>query len=246
MIDIHCHLLPEIDDGPESMGEALQLAMLAVKNGITHAVVTPHIQPGRYENDAESIRARFEDFRDALECHAIPLELGMAAEVRICPEILVMLDNGDIPFLGRLHGKQIILLELPHSHVPVGSDKLVQALINKNVLPMIAHPERNKDIMRDIRKIEPFVDLGCLFQVTASSVAGYFGETARQRAIQILQNRWCTVLASDAHNAMHRPPDLNPGFQAAADIIGESSAWDLVHDNPFDVAEAQFEPDLIA
>jgi len=241
MIDIHCHLLPEIDDGPESMGEALKLALLAVKNGITHSVVTPHIHHGRYENDFASILARFEDFRDALECHDIDLELGMAAEVRIGPEIIEMLEKDQIPFLGEFEGRKVMLLEFPHNMIPVGSDNLVRALCNRGILPMIAHPERNKDVMRSLKKLQPFVDLGCLFQVTAGSVSGYFGAKAKKRANEILKNNWCTVLASDAHNANHRPPDLNPGHQAAAKIIGESRAWDLVHTTPFRIVENQFE-----
>ncbi len=244
MIDIHCHLLPEIDDGPDSMGEALKLALLAVQSGITHSVVTPHIHPGRYENNYETIYSHYADFKDALDCHDINLALGMAAEVRICPEIINMIEQDEIPFLGELEGRKVILLEMPHSLIPVGSDKLIQALINRNILPMIAHPERNKDVMRNIDKLEPFVELGCLFQVTAGSVAGLFGEVAQMRAHQILKNNWCTVLASDAHNEMHRPPDLRPGHIAASEIVGESRAWDLVHTMPYKIVESQFELEM--
>jgi len=241
MIDIHCHLLPEIDDGPRSMGEALKLALLASQNGITHSVVTPHIHPGRYDNYFELIFSRYEDFKDALECHNIELELGMAAEVRISSEIIEMIDKDEIPFLGEYEGRKVMLLEFPHNMIPASSAKLVRAFINRGILPMIAHPERNKDVMSNLRKLNPFVDLGCLFQVTASSVSGYFGDKAKKRADQILKNNWCTVLASDAHNATHRPPDLNAGFQAATKVIGESRAWDLVHTTPFSIVESQFE-----
>ncbi len=152
MIDLHCHLLPGIDDGPVTLASALQLATLAVANGITHAVVTPHVNPGRYENTAPSIASVFEAFQTELTAQGINLKLGMAGEVRICPEIPPMLEQGLIPFLGEWEGKKVLLLELPHSHVPPGSDKLVQWLLDRDIQPMIAHPERNKDVMRDLDK----------------------------------------------------------------------------------------------
>jgi len=211
MIDLHCHLLPGIDDGPDTLEQALELARIAVANGITHAVVTPHIHPGRYENDAASIQQHLADYRAALVAEGIPLKLGFAGEVRLGAAVLMMVQQGQIPFYGEYEGKQVFLLELPHSHVPPGSDKLVKWLLDQNILPMIAHPERNKEIMRRLDKITPFVEMGCLFQLTASSVAGLFGEPALDTARALLEKGCVTILASDAHNAQHRPmPDNKP------------------------------------
>lgn len=240
MIDLHCHLLPGIDDGPDDAATALELAKSAVANGITHAVVTPHIHPGRYENTAQSIAAVYQSFSRQLSDNNIPLQLGMAGEVRICPEVLVMVEQGQIPFLGEWEGKQVMLLELPHSHVPPGSDKLVQWLLDRNIQPMIAHPERNKGVMRDYAKIEPFIELGCLFQVTAMSIAGKFGPGAHQRSQELLEAGVVTIIASDAHNVAHRPPDLEPGRQAAAEIVGEEESWQLVKHRPLKLSSSLF------
>ncbi|MEP5764904.1 MAG: CpsB/CapC family capsule biosynthesis tyrosine phosphatase [Halieaceae bacterium] len=240
MIDLHCHLLPGIDDGPATPEQALELAALAVANGITHATVTPHVHPGRYENTTASITAVLEAFRAGLAEHNIGLQLGMAGEVRISPEILIMVEQGLVPFLGQWQGKQVMLLELPHSHVPPGSDKLVQWLLDRNIQPMIAHPERNKDVMRDLDKITPFVELGCLFQLTAMSVAGRFGEAAEHRALDLLEMGVVTIIASDAHNVKHRPPDLEPGRAAAARIVGEEESWRLVRERPLQIAQSLF------
>jgi len=241
MIDLHCHLLPGIDDGPETLEQALELARIAVANGITHSVVTPHIHPGRYENDAASILANLETFRGAIEEAGIPLKLGFAGEVRLGAEVLMMVQAGHIPFYGEYEGKKVFLLELPHSHVPPGSDKLVKWLLDQDILPMIAHPERNKDIMRRIEKIEPFVQMGCLFQVTAGSVAGLFGEQAQGIARQLLEKGCVTILASDAHNAQHRPPQLDHGRDAAAEIVGVEMAQALVTSRPWEIVRGQFE-----
>ena len=240
MIDLHCHLLPGIDDGPQTLDDALELAAIAVANGITHATVTPHVHPGRYENTAVSIVDVFERYRAELAARSVDLKLGMAGEVRISPEILVMVDQGLIPFLGVWEGRRVMLLELPHSHVPPGADKLVQWLLDRDIQPMIAHPERNKDVMRNLDKITPFVELGCLFQLTAMSVAGRFGAPAEQRAVQLLEMGVVTIIASDAHNAKHRPPDLEPGRQAAAMILGEEESWKLVRQRPLEIAATLF------
>ncbi len=240
MIDLHCHLLPGIDDGPDTLEEALELAALGQTNGISHAIVTPHVHPGRYENTAPSIAEVFRSFLESLKEANINIALGMAGEVRISPEVLPMVEQGLIPFLGEWEDKQVLLLELPHSHVPPGSDKLVQWLLDRDIQPMIAHPERNKDVMRDLNKIIPFVELGCLFQLTAMSVAGRFGEGAEQRSIELLEMGVVTIIASDAHNAKYRPPDLEPGRAAAAGIVGEEESWALVQDRPMKIAQSLF------
>ncbi|GAB3108689.1 capsular biosynthesis protein [Aestuariicella hydrocarbonica] len=240
MIDIHCHLLPAIDDGPKDMSAALDLARQAVADGVTHSVVTPHIHHGRWENSIPGIHKAVLAFREALSAAEIPLTVGFAGEVRIGPEILSMLPNREIPFLGNRDGKKVMLLEMPHSHILPGTDKIVSWLIKQNVMPMIAHPERNKDVMRKMDTLKPLIELGCLFQVTAGSVVGQFGESAQERAEQLLEMGVVTVLASDAHHVGRRPVNLTAGREAAAAIVGQEEAHKLVYDNPLKIVGGQF------
>lgn len=232
MIDLHCHLLPGIDDGPETMAQALALAAHAVQGGIAHAVVTPHIHVGRYQNDLASIEKALTRFRAELERAGIPLQLGLGGEVRVGEDIIAMVMEERIPYLGECDGYRVMLLELPHSHVPVGADKFAAWLLKKKIRPIIAHPERNKDVLHDINRITPLVGMGCWLQVTAGAVAGDFGTPAKKRAVQLLERGWVTVLASDAHNLEHRPPELERGRRAAAAIVGEEASWKLVRDTP--------------
>lgn len=240
MFDLHCHLLPGIDDGPATLNEALELARIAVRNGITHSILTPHVHPGRYENLKASIGAATADFRAALARAEIPLQLGFAGEVRLSAEILMLVAEDRIPFYGSYRGFRVMLLELPHSHVPVGSDKLVQWLLDRKILPMIAHPERNKDVMRKLDKLQPFIEAGCLLQVTADSIAGSFGEAAQDTARALLEGGTVTILASDAHNTQHRPPRLMHGVEAAAAIVGEAEAFAMVSSRPAEIVAVQF------
>lgn len=236
MIDLHCHFLPGIDDGPEDLPTALQLARHAVAAGIRVATVTPHMHAGRYENRAVGISQLAERFQAELDQQSIPLHIRAAAEVRLDHDVLTWVADGQIPYLGSWQGDKVMLLELPHSHVPVGADKLVEWLLKQGIRPMIAHPERNKDIIRSVDKLLPFTRLGCLLQVTAGAVAGTFGEPAHQRAIDLLERGWVTVLASDAHNLEARPPELEPGRAAAAQVVGEDESWNLVRHRPAMIA----------
>jgi protein-tyrosine phosphatase len=242
MIDIHCHMLPGIDDGPEGLDESIEMATLAVANGITEAVVTPHIHAGRYENTRESVAEATRRFQHCLQDNGIALRLSMAAEIRIGPELMPMIEAQQVPWLGHLDGYQLLLLELPHSHIPVGTDKLVNWCLQRRIRPVIPHPERNKEVIRNIDKITPFVEMGCLLQVTAGAVAGGFGPQARKRACQLLERGWVSFLASDAHNAQHRIPDLEPGRAAAAAIVGEEASWRLVRDNPRQILSDATQP----
>lgn len=235
MIDLHCHLLPGIDDGPEDLASALKLARHAVAAGIRTSVVTPHMHPVRYDNLAANIRDAAQDFQQILDAEGIALQILHAAEVRLDHEILSWVGDGHIPWLGHWQGERVMLLEFPHSQVPVGADKLVAWLLKQGIRPMIAHPERNKDIMRSTDKLLPFVRMGCLLQVTAGAVAGSFGEFARLRAVDLLERGWVTVLASDAHNMEARPPELEPGRIAAAKIVGEEESWRMVRDRPAEI-----------
>lgn len=232
MFDLHCHLLPGIDDGAQTDQEALALARAAVASGITHAMLTPHFHPGRYDNVKADVEARAERLRELLRAHAVPLQLGIAGEVRAGPEVMEWHALGELPILGSWKGMGVVLLEFPHSHLPVGSERLVAWLIRQGIRPLVAHPERNKDVLRDLERIAPLIAEGALLQVTADSVAGGFGPVARERAVELLERGWVTVLASDAHNLAHRPPRLEPGRLAAAEIVGEAESWLLVRDRP--------------
>lgn len=232
MIDLHNHILPGIDDGPATLQESLELARIAVDDGIEHIVATPHIHPGRYENQIATIKPVMQSLQQALFENNIPLTLTMGAELRISAEMLSMIPAGKVPFLGQWNGKNVLLLELPHSHIPPGSDKLIGWLKAQNIVPMIAHPERNKEIMNNIDKLHPFIEQGCLLQVTAMSVAGHFGNAARDISHQLLERDWVTVLATDSHNTTRRPPVLSEGVKAAANIIGDAAAERMVKQAP--------------
>jgi protein-tyrosine phosphatase len=231
MIDIHCHLLPGFDDGAATLDEALALARVAVADGISGCVLTPHIHPGRWENEARDIARATADFAAALEEHGIPLQLQYAAEVRLTDLIFTQLETAVLPFLGQFEGESLLLLEFPHGHVIPGSDQLVQWLRRRGIRSVLAHPERNRSIMREPALLKPFFDAGCLLQVTAASLTGGFGEAAERVALQLLDADQITFVASDAHNLKSRPPQLSRARALVAARKGEQTAQQLFEDN---------------
>jgi protein-tyrosine phosphatase len=240
MIDLHNHLLPGIDDGAPNLETSLALARLALDEGITHLVCTPHIHPGRFDNSPRSIGQALDLFRDALLKADLPLTVSAAAEVHYGLELMEDIPQGRIPFLGKWEGMDVLLLEFPHGYIPLGADRLTKWLIGQGVLPMIAHPERNKGVLRSPDKLQPFLNQGCLLQVTADSVAGRFGNACQAIAHQLLREGVVTILASDAHNLDHRPPSLRAGVDAAAAIVGEAVAEKLVRETPWQIAATHF------
>lgn len=241
MIDLHNHLLPGIDDGAPDLETALTLARMAVRDGITHVVCTPHIHPGRYDNTPTSIAAARAQLVAGLQQEGITLQVASAAEVRFGMELMVGIAQNQIPFLGDWKGRKVLLLEFPHGEIPFGAERLTGWLLQRNIVPMIAHPERNKGLLRSPGKLKPFLDQGCLLQLTASSVAGGFGPAAQDLAHKLLEEGAVTVLATDAHNQQHRPPHLSDGLQHTARLIGETKAETLVRHNPWHIARSHFQ-----
>ncbi len=132
--------------------------------------------------------------------------MSLGAEVRLHPDAFDLLAVGELPMIGALDGSRIVLLEFPDGQIPAGALTAIRYLSDRHVQVMIAHPERNKDVMRDPARIKPFVDAGCLLQVTAASVIGAIRPRALACAHQLLASGMVAVVATDAHNMAHRPP----------------------------------------
>lgn len=224
MIDLHCHLLPGIDDGPETLDEALDLARAAVADGITHSVLTSHVHPERYPNQRNNLEVAVAAFAAALAQAEIPLVVRTGCEARLCPELIDLVADNQVPFLGEVAGFRILLLEFPHQMVPIGSIRFISSLLRMRIRPLIAHPERNKTIMAHPEKIREFTDAGCWLQITAGSLVGRFGEPAKEAAITLIDQGHTCLIASDAHDLNNRPPLLSEGFSALRARFGEAAA----------------------
>jgi len=227
VIDIHCHLLPGIDDGPDTIEAALALAQACVVDGITHTVVTPHVFPGRFENWRSSIEEDFARFEALLRGNGIALAVSWAGEVRLTHEVLDLLARNELPFMGQVSGFETLLLEMPDGQIPLGSDRFVQHMLARKVRPIIAHPERNRAVMERPERIRPFVDQGCYLQLTAGSLVGQFGAKAQATAQALLDMGCVHAVASDAHNLTGRRPRMRDAAAWLTQHYGAVAAREL-------------------
>jgi protein-tyrosine phosphatase len=232
MIDIHCHVLPGIDDGPGTFEEALALAMACLSDGICHIVATPHVFPGRFDNLRPDIENGFRLFQDLLLLRAIPLSLSFAGEVRLSAEIIELLESDQIPFLGICEGYRTVLLELPDAQIPLGTANLVRYLIARQIRPVLAHPERNKAIMENPERVAQLVDLGCYLQLTAGSLVGQFGQRVAMTGCYLLEKGWVCAVASDAHNLHGRAPRMGQAREWLFNQYGTGLADELTRHGP--------------
>jgi protein-tyrosine phosphatase len=240
MIDIHSHILPGIDDGAKDLDESLALLKIAQSDGITHMVATPHIHLGRFNNSTSHLYTDLANLKAHASAAGIALKLAVAAEVRLDIALMALIMANKLPFIGKIEGANYLLLELPHSHVPQGYDKFITWLAKQNVKVIIPHPERNRDIQAQPFYIERLKQLGCEFQLTASSIEGAWGDKAKQISDDMLKANLVTYVASDAHSVKRRPPILSKAKHMVSDLVGADKAHTLFVKNPLRLTELLF------
>lgn len=240
MIDLHCHLLPGIDDGARDLDETLQLIRQAQAQGIRRIVTTPHWMPGRFDNDASKVLTELAALQQALKEHNIVLPIRAAQEVRISDALLDALPQQRLLFLGQYRGQNVLLLEFPHSHLTPGYEVLIRWLLKQGILPMIAHPERNRELLEHPGRIKVLQQFGCLFQLTASSLLGDMGSDSQLLAERYLQDGIFDIIATDTHSLKRRPPRLAEARDRAAELLGSAHAQQLVFDTPQHISDALF------
>lgn len=223
MIDIHCHILPDIDDGAQTLKESMEMAKLAVQEGITSIIATPHHKNGNYENTKRVILQKVEELNTILEMGEIPLQILPGQETRIHEELLEDYENDEILTLNSI-GKHLFV-ELPSAYVPRYTEQLLYDIQLNGLTPIIVHPERNAELMRNPDILYGLVKKGALTQLTAASVAGYFGKPIKKFSLQLIEANLTHFIASDAHNVSNR------GFKIteALDEVEKRYGVDMVY-----------------
>ncbi len=234
--DIHCHMLCGIDDGSKSPAESLEMARMAVDDGIRTCILTPH-QLGAFRcNEGDLIRERTAEFQDALGKAEIDLQVLPGGDVRIEPDMVDLLKRGRVLTLGD-RGRHV-LLELPHElYFPL--EPVLDELQGAGLEGILSHPERNRGLMQAPELLRPLVERGCLMQVTAGSLMGTFGGASRQMCEWMLTEGLVHLVATDAHGSRARRPLLRRAFDRVVELTDEATASALCCDNPQAVAEGR-------
>ncbi|RFF32494.1 protein-tyrosine phosphatase [Wenzhouxiangella sediminis] len=209
MVDIHGHWLPGVDDGAKSLEMSLRMARIAVDDGITTALATPHHLNGIYKTGAERVREEVAALRSEFARAGIELDLLPGSECHLVPELPRELAEGRAMTVAD-RGKAV-LVELPVHSIPVGASTILEEILGLGLSPIIVHPERNSELARKPDRLAEWVEMGCLAQVTARSCIGKFGDLARDASKEMVTRGMIHFVASDTHRDRRRVPDMSYG-----------------------------------
>ncbi|MFD6506074.1 tyrosine-protein phosphatase [Bacillus sp. NPDC060175] len=230
MIDLHCHILPGIDDGAQTVTDSLAMAQKAVQEGIHTIVATPHHQNGKYKNERTSIIHQVKQLNDELQQNEIPLKILPGQEVRLYGDLLEDYEASKIVTLNETN--KYILIEFPSNHVPRYAEQLLYELRVKGMIPIIVHPERNAELIERPDKLYNLVSKGALTQVTAGSLLGKFGKKIKKFSLQLVEHNLTHMIASDAHNTTSRGFHLAESYELIGKEFGMNVLSDL-KENPY-------------
>lgn len=202
MIDLHCHILPGIDDGSENLEASIAMAKKAIDQGITHILCTPHHNNGKYINSKSEILDKVSNLQEELDKRNLPLTLFEGQEVRITGTLIEEIKQDRILFVDI--EDTYILIEFPTLDIPAYTDQLFFELRSMGKIPIIVHPERNAKFREDPNLLIPFLDMGCLAQLTAPSYVGIFGKSIQKTAKLMIEHNLVQMIASDAHGINKR------------------------------------------
>lgn len=231
MIDLHAHILPGIDDGPQSLEDSLEMARLAVADGITTLVATPHLFRRKSVdltalNTPDTIRQAVAHFNHQLAAEDIDLTVLPGCEVPLFPDIIKFIDEGRILTLN--NRQRYICLEMPDTVIPPATEDIIFQLSSRGLTPIITHPERNLVFYDMPDKFRRLISLGCLAQITARSLTRGFGWGVARFTKKLLREGLVQIMASDAHSVAHRPPVMSLALKKLSKIVGKNQAWDMV------------------
>jgi protein-tyrosine phosphatase len=221
MIDLHCHVLPGLDDGARLLEETLDMARSAVKNNIDTIVATPHTLNGFFVNNWENVVSLTSTVQKAFDAEDIAITLYPAMEAQVCPELFDALEKGQAATIN--DNSRYMLLEFPPFSMPPGSMEFIFKLKLQGITPVIAHPERNLILQNDLKQLYDLVKMGALCQLTALSVTGYLGPSVQKSSEQMIKTGLAHVIATDAHSDDERISALASAVDMAAEILQDYS-----------------------
>jgi protein-tyrosine phosphatase len=233
MVDLHCHILPGLDDGPATMEESVAMAESAIADGITHIVATPH-SSDEYFFDFAHVR----QLRDELQAkvgHRLKIVTG--CDFHLNPENLEALRKDPRQYC--INQRDFLLVEFNEYSIPPAMDRTLHEIQLAGVQPVITHPERNGILRAHPERLKKWVRQGCFAQVTGGALTGGFGAGAQQDALRWVGEGLIHFVASDAHNTRSRPLRLQRAYDVIVDRFGQEKARSLFLDNPLAAFEGR-------
>ena len=238
MVDLHCHILSGMDDGARSFEESLAMAEMAIADGITHLVATPHASP-EFRFDYAKVRREAERLQAAL---GNKLTLATGCDFHLSPENISALKKTRSPFC--IHQKDYLLVEFNEFAIPPAMDHKLYEIQLAGLRPIITHPERNAILRAQPERLEKWVRNGCYAQVTGGSLTGAFGSNIETASLEWIAQGLVHFIASDAHNTTSRPHKLLAAYRVVEKQFGNGKAEALFVDNPLAAFEGHGLPHI--
>ena len=232
--DIHCHIVPNIDDGSKSANESVSMAGTAVRDGTKSLIATPHQLGANSQVTVTAIRNGVALLQEQLRVETVNVTIRPGADIRIEPELPKLLKQGKVLTLAD-RGKHV-LLELPHETY-FSLEPLLKALRKQGLVGILSHPERNRGIIKNPDVMWEVIEAGGLLQITAASLTGAFGSSCQEIAELAVDEGLIHFIASDAHDTKHRPFGMRDAYDTICDMAGEKLADLVCCENPARVFE---------
>jgi len=234
MIDIHSHILPQIDDGAQDWDESLAMIRQGIRDGIEGAICTPHVLNVLDEPFESKVLFKFQQLKELIDRHQLNFKVWLGSEIH-CQAIFNSFSK-----LVTLNGTQkYLLMELPMAELPADAGDKLFKLNLEGITPILAHPERNSMVIQRLEVAFQFIQQGALVQLNAGSLTGDFGRTVRKTAFEMMDHDMVHVVASDCHNAGSRPMLLRKSYQTVANKWGTAKAVQLFITNPQKVVQGE-------
>ncbi|MDE5976897.1 MAG: capsular biosynthesis protein, partial [Turicibacter sp.] len=231
MIDLHCHILPGIDDGSKDIEETLEMARIAASEGVHHIICTPHYIPySDYYNKAQ-VEELVVQVNEKLAQENIKLTLSAGHEVYMTPDLLDLVKNEEV---STLNGSKYLLIEFPMNEIPSYAEDIFYELKLMGLTPILAHPERYPMVMEDPNLLLKYLKLGVLCQSNVGSIRGFFGERAQKTVLQLIEHHMVHFIATDAHSPRNRSPKVQKALEVVTQL-DPKLAQELFVENPLKV-----------
>ena len=236
MIDLHCHILPELDDGSQSLQESLEMARMAVESGVIAVAATPHCADG----GAQEVYRAWKLLHMALKESGIPLKLLPGMEIYGTENTLRLLQEGK---LFTLNGSRYPLVEFPFQSTGEEETYILGSLCKAGYRPVVAHPERYSYVQRNPKLANQWYRMGCLMQINRGSLLGRFGRSAQMMSVELVERGFATAVATDAHSYRVRTPWMRDIREVLTREVSPLCARTLLLDNPRKILKnEQLEP----
>lgn len=228
MIDIHSHILPNVDDGSESLEMSIDMAKVYIENGINTVIATPHYMEGSIVSSSNKNKEVLEELRKLLFKEGLDFDIYLGNEFYISTNIIKDIEDGKVC---TLNGTRYILIELPMNDIPLYVDDVIYELLLKGFIPIIAHPERNLKIVKDPNILYNYIKKGALTQLNLPSLEGRYGSSVKSTAEILLDSNMVHFVGTDAHTNRLRSPNVKKALEILKSIVGSDDFEDLTYNN---------------